>query len=152
MKVFGSVLVAALAMSVLAGPAEAGLLEKGAAKSAETIGPAAKGDPKPYQANANGTCGGATCVASFGKKQKVRKIRLVTCGMVGGEPQFGGVLIQSALQFYLPIASVAQSGGAKVGMFEFQFEFDVPPESTFEIYLQGTAVTEAACTATGTIG
>lgn len=152
MKVFGCVLAAAVAACVMAVPAGAGLLEKGAAKSAETIGPAAKGDPKPYQANANGTCGGATCVASFGKKQKVRTIRLITCGVVGGEPQFGAVLVQSALQFYMPLASVAPSGGAKVGMFEFQFAFDVPPESTFEIYLQGTAVTEAACTATGTIG
>lgn len=142
---------------ILASAASAGMLDKSAVKSNEVIGPAAKGDPKPYHALVNGTCEAGLCMVNFGKKAKERRIDIVTCGVITDEePQLAAIIFgelgDSNVRFYLPLASVAPQGAGKVGMFEFDFGFDVPANAKMQVVLQtsGTPST-AACTATGTI-
>lgn len=141
----------------VAGPASAGMLEKGAVKSKEVVGTAAKGDAKPYHALVEGGCGGGLCTVNFGKKSKLRHIRMITCGIISDQdPQLGGVIFgevaDNDVRFFFPVASVAPQGAGKVGMFQFAFDFEVPAGTKMQVILQadGTPVI-GTCTATGTI-
>ena len=153
MSITAAVVLAAAAFV----PAQAGLLDKKAVKSAETIGPAAKGDPKPYHALVEGTCDVSLCMVNFGKKAKDRRIDIVTCGVITDEdPQLAAVIFgelgDNNVRFYLPVASVAPQGTDKVGMFEFDFGFDVPADVKMQVVLQVSGTpSSAACTAAGTI-
>lgn len=152
-------LTAALAGAAFltAGAASADVLGKKSVTSKEVVGTAAKGDPKPYHALVEGTCNVGICMVNVGKKAKQRRIDLVTCGLVADEdPELGAVIFgdlgDGDVRFFLPVASVAPRGTDKVGLFQFQFGFDVPAGTKLQVLLQtsGTA-SSAACTATGTI-
>lgn len=139
------------------GAASAGVLDKGAVTSKEVVGPAAKGDPKPYHAVTTGTCTGGLCIVNFGKKPKLREIRMITCGILSDQdPALAAVifgeLADSDVRFYIPVGSVAPQGAGKVGIFSFDFAFEVPGATKLQVVLQtdGTAST-GVCTATGTI-
>lgn len=157
MKLIQSALAAAVVASFAVAPAVAGLLDKKAVKSVETIGPAAKGEKKPYHANVQGTCNMGNCLVSFGKKAKARHIKLITCGVITDEePLFAAVLfgelVDDDVRFFIPISSVAPQGTGTVGMVEFRFDFDVPADIKIQVSLQtnGTA-TVGTCTVNGTI-
>jgi hypothetical protein len=157
MKTYGILFAAMIAVSTAAAPVQAGVLDKKATKSSEVIGPAAKGDPKPYHARVEGTCSTGFCIVNFGKKPKVRHIRIITCGVITDvEPQLGGVIFgeqaDGDIRFFFPLASVAPQGMSKVGMFEFQFDFDVPADTKMQVVLQASNTpSTGVCTATGTI-
>lgn len=158
MNVYRTLSTAIVGVSLLsAGPALAGVLDKAATKSNEVVGPAAKGDAKPYHALVAGTCGAGSCLANFGKKAKVRHIRMITCGIITDEePQLAGVIFgeqaDNDVRFFMPLASVAPQGSGKVGMFAFQFAFDVPAGTKMQVVLQASGMpTVGTCTATGTI-
>ena len=135
------------------GPAAAELLGKNAMTSTETIGPAAKGDAKPYQTTAEAECANTVCAASFGKKAKARKVRLVSCVIVGpGAPQIAGVFFEDDLQFYVPVASVAPLMAGTIGTFISDFEFEIPAGVRMQVRMQADGdPTLAACTATGSL-
>jgi len=154
MKNLSSKILLSVMASMIVLPAHADILPGRAGTANERIGPTAKGEPKSYQVEAVGECGNQVCAINFGKKAKPRSIRLITCGFVsGGDPQFGVVaFLDQGVQFYMPIASVAPIMGAQVSIFEFRFDFEVPPDRQFQVLLQGPEATEGACTATGTIG
>ena len=157
MTAIRSGLAAALAIAVLAVPAQAGLLDKKAAQSGETIGTAAKGDPKPYHALVQGTCDVSFCIVNFGKKTKDRRIDLVSCGVItDGDPALAGVIFgdqaDGDARFYMPVGSVAPQGTGKVGVFSSDFSFDVPAGTKMQVVLQTSGTpTIGACTVTGTI-
>jgi hypothetical protein len=157
MKIYGNLFAAMIAVSMAVVPVQAGVLDKKATKSKEVVGPAAKGDAKPFHALVEGTCTGGLCVANFGKKPKVRHIRLITCGLISDEdPQLGGVIFgdqaDNDVRFFFPVASVGPQGMGKVGMFEFRFDFDVPADTKMQVVLQASGTpTTGICTATGTI-
>ncbi len=154
MNTASSKILLSVISSMLVLPVHADILPGKAGPANERIGPAAKGEPKPYQIEVEGDCANSVCVINFGKKAKPRSIRLITCGFVtGGDPQFGVVaFLEQGVQFYMPIASVAPVMGAQVSIFEFRFDFDVPADTQFQVLLQGPNPSEGACTATGTIG
>ena len=136
-----------------AGPATAELLGKNAMTSTETIGPAAKGGAKPYQATAEAECANTVCAASFGKKAKARKVRLISCVMIGPEaPQIAAVFFESEIQFYVPVASVAPLMAGTIGTFTSDFEFEIPAGVRMQVRMQADGdPTLAACTATGSL-
>ena len=141
-----------------AGTTSAAILDKKASKPNEVVGTAAKGDPKPYHALVQGTCDVGSCTVDFGKKAKVRRIELITCGVITDEePQLAGIvfgeLADGDIRFFLPLSSVAPQGMGKVGMFQFAFGFDVPPTTRLQVILQASGMpTVGTCTATGTLG
>jgi len=157
MGIFRITVAALVSTALVAGPASAGVLDKMATKSKEVVGPAAKGDAKPYHSLVEGNCVPGFCTVNFGKKPKARHIRLITCGIISDEePQLGGVIFgnqaDNDVRFFFPVASVAPQGMGKVGMFEFQFAFDVPADTKMQVILQTSGTpTIGTCTATGTI-
>lgn len=154
-RIVGAVVIGA-ALAV-AGTASAGVLDKKAVKSKEAVGPAASGDPKPYHALVQGECDVGSCIVNFGKKAKVRKIRMITCGLITDEePALGGIVFGNAadndVRFFLPVSSVSPQGTGTVGMFEFQFTFEIPANTKMQVVLQASGTpTVGTCTATGTI-
>lgn len=150
-RTIGAVLLSAVLLS--AGPASADLLGKNAMTSTETIGPAAKGDAKPYQATAEAECANTVCAASFGKKAKARQVRLISCVMVGtAAPQIAAVFFESDIQFYVPVASVAPLMAGTIGTFTSDFEFEIPAGVRMQVRMQADGdPTLAACTATGSL-
>jgi uncharacterized low-complexity protein len=153
-RTIGAALVGA---TLLTAPASAGMLEKDAVQSREVVGPTAKGDVKPYHALVEGVCAGGLCTVNFGKKSKLRQIRMITCGTISDQdPLLAGVVFGEALdndvRFFLPVTSVGTQGAGKVGVFQFQFDFDVPAGTKMQVILQTDGTADfGTCTITGTI-
>jgi hypothetical protein len=123
----------------------------------ETVGPAAKGDKKPYHAVAQALCQNNACVADFGKKgNKVRTIEWVSCGIAtdNGVLQIGRVFSDSPLQpiAFVPAVSRGISIDDEIALLEFDKTFRIPAGEALgiEMFTSGTAVA-GQCIVSGTI-
>lgn len=152
MKYIQEIGAAMVALTFVSGPAFAEKLTKPTA--VEVITPTAKG-PKPYFAGLNGECSGGACVHNFGKKgNKVRKINLVTCGIVvaGGEGLYAFVYFDEVPRYIVPVNSHSDGGGSDYAMSLLQYPFTVPAGVTLSVlYATGGAPSSSFCSVDGTI-
>lgn len=148
----------ALGMMLVAAPAAADMLDgKTKTKAAETVGPAAAGDPKPYWARANADCSGDSCLIDFGKKgNKTRTIDWINCGfgVSNGVVRIGVVAIGDLnnQHGYFSSVSSVMDGTDETAVIEYKNQLMVPAGSRLIVYMASTGAPGGGqCTAGGTI-
>jgi hypothetical protein len=148
----------ALGMMLMAAPAAGGILDgKSTTKAAETVGPAAAGDPKPYWARAAADCTGDSCLIDFGKKgNKARTIDWINCafGVNDGLVRIGLVAIgdlKNQHGYFSSVSSV-MDGTDETAVIEYKNRMMVPAGSRLIVYMTSTGTPGGGqCTAGGTI-
>ena len=147
---------AAVSLASVGTAAAAAPLQSPVTAPVEVVGPAAKGDPKPFRTFVQAECSGATCIADFGKKgNKVRTVAWISCGIntAGGEFGLGQIFLEApgiAVGF-LSTVSRGTVGGAEIAVAEFKNTFDIPAGETMLVQLvTGGAAQGAQCVAAGT--
>lgn len=157
--IVGATALVAAAISALPTATMAGgvPLTSGPSAAVEQVGPAAKGDPKPFRSFAQAECEGARCIADFGKKgNKVRTVHWVSCGIntAGGILQVGQVVFTDPglPVAFVPAVSRGVSGGGEVAILEFAQPFEVPAGEFLRVDMltSGTAL-GSQCIVAGTI-
>ena len=149
--------VAALTTLPTATLADGRLLTGGPSTAVEQVGPAAKGDPKPFRSFALAECEGGFCLADFGKKgNKIRTVHWVSCGIntQGGILQLAQIILTDPdlPVAFVPAVSRAVSVGGEVATLEFTQQFEVPAGEFLRVELitDGTAL-GSQCVVAGTI-
>ena len=121
---------------------------------ADSTAPAAKGDPKPFQITVVGNCSSSSCTASFGKKNRVRTINWINCGINTNDGALlSGVVYTEDLNLpvgYMAIIARGQSGKSELAAAEFRNVFEVPSGETLQaqLFTSGSA-TGSRCTVNG---
>jgi hypothetical protein len=132
------------------------LLAPGSAPQ-ETIGKAAAGKPKPYRSELLTDCDAATqCVLDFGKKQKVRTIRLVNCaaGVTNGVAVLSEVRVTDpdAVVGYMAVVTRAEVNTIEYSVHEYPHTFEVAGGRRLTVIVTGSqAMNALRCIVSGTI-
>lgn len=123
----------------------------------EVVGPAAKGDPKPFRAFDQAECEGIQCIADFGKKgNKIRTIKWISCA-INTE---GGVLLYAqatsadlSMPFaFIPAVSRGVSATGELASLEFGQSFEVPAGQSLTVQMVTSGMALASqCIISGTI-
>jgi hypothetical protein len=148
---------AAFSLSSVGPAAAAATLQTSKTAPVEVVGPAAKGDPKPFRTFVQAECTGNSCVANFGKKgDKVRTVEWISCGIntAGGGFALGQAFLAAPgvpVGFFSTV-SRGTLDGAEIAVAEFKNTFDIPAGETMLLQLvTGGTAQGAQCVAAGTI-
>lgn len=150
-------IAAAFSLSSIGTSAAAATLQTSTTAPVEVVGPAAKGDPKPFRTFMQAECSGTSCMADFGKKgNKVRTVTWISCGIntAGGGFALGQIFLAAPgvpVGFFSTV-SRGTVDGAEIAVAEFKNTFDIPAGETMLVQLvTGGTAQGAQCVAAGTI-